>query len=135
MGSSLYLWSRCDVDFSSPRRRNKKREGLGSPENGGKIKCQPYDPEKTDFVQAQHTLQKYTFRVRHFTESFFLTQIFNKNLERSVADLSSAPTGLAMVYYGGIEALAREFGPESDKEMILFLKKIHTGKKRSISLI
>ncbi len=35
-----------------------------------------------------------------------------------------------MVYYGGIEALAREFGPESDKEMILFLKKkIHTGEK------
>ena len=65
-----------------------------------------------------------------------MTQIFNKNLERSVADLSSSSTSLAMVYYGGIEALAREFGPESDKEMILFFKKkIHTGKKRSISLI
>ena len=64
-----------------------------------------------------------------------MSQIFNKNLERSVADLSSAPTGLAMVYYGGIEALAREFGPESDKERILIIKKIHTGKKRSISLI
>ncbi len=64
-----------------------------------------------------------------------MTQIFNKNLERSVADLSSSSTSLAMVYYGGIEALAREFGPESDKEMIFFLKKRYIrGKNEAFRL-